>query len=83
MKVIRKRQDEQLKKHFSINDHLTPLNAQFLRDLNQDERIHQAWYYNGKVFATDTEGRRHKFDILENVREKVKNPFALKNNCGV
>ena len=64
-------------------DHLTPLNAQFLRDLNQDERIHQAWYYNGKVFATDTEGRRHKFDILENVREKVKSPFAVKNNCGV
>ena len=64
-------------------DHLTPLNAQFLRDLNQDERIHQAWYYNGKVFATDTEGRQHKFDILENVREKVKSPFALKNNCGV
>ena len=42
VKVIRKRQEKQLKKHFSMYDHLTPLNAQLLLDLNEDERIHQA-----------------------------------------
>lgn len=55
-----------------MHDHLTPLNAKLIRDLKDDSRIHPTWYYNGKVFALDNEGNRHKFDILDDITEKLK-----------
>lgn len=55
-----------------MHDHLTPSNAKLIRDLNNDERIQTAWYYNGKVFALDEEGHRYKFDIMDTVSEKLK-----------
>lgn len=72
IKVIRKRQDAQLKKHFFMHDHLTAMNGHLIRDLNNDDRIDQAWYFNGKVFALDTKGKRHKFDVLDQIGEKLR-----------
>ena len=37
------------------------MNAQLRRDLNGDQRIDSAWYYNSKIFATDRQGLRHTF----------------------
>ena len=71
IKIIRNRSKEIVKKHFIMYDHITPMNAQLLRDLNSDQRIDSAWYYNGKIFATDRQGIRHKFDILDNVEKKL------------
>lgn len=70
--VIKNRSNDKLKKCFTMHDHLTYFNAKLLRNLNGDPRIQSAWYYNGKIFALDEQGRRHRFDILDNVSEKLK-----------
>ncbi|XP_078314714.1 uncharacterized protein LOC144619735 [Crassostrea virginica] len=72
IKIIRKRQNDQLKKHFHMHDHLTTMNGRLIYDLNKDERIDQAWYFNGKVFALDKKGKRHRFEILDNFAEKLR-----------
>lgn len=72
IRVIRKRQDAQLKKHFFMHDHLTTMNGHLIRDLNNDDRIDQAWYFNGKVFALDNKGKRHKFDVLDQIGDKLR-----------
>ena len=64
IRIIRNRSKEIVKKHFIIFDHITPMNAKLLRDLNGDQRIDSALYYNDKIFATDRQGIRQKIDIL-------------------
>ena len=54
-------------------DHITQQNSQLIRQLNKDQRIQSAWYFNGKIFTVDHEGVRHKFDILDSVDRKLKN----------
>jgi cytoplasmic iron level regulating protein YaaA (DUF328/UPF0246 family) len=63
--VIRNRSKEEVKKHFMMFDHLTQRNSQLLRDLNNNEKIQSAWYYNGKIFGLDQKGVRHKYDIMD------------------
>lgn len=70
--MIKNRSKEEIKKRFVMHDHLTQMNAQLLKTLNRDERIKGSWYYNGKVFAEDHGRKRHRFDILDNVSDKVK-----------
>lgn len=72
IKVIKNRSKDEIKKRFVMHDHLTQMNAQLIKTLNLDERIKGAWYYNGKVFAEDHGGKRHRFDILDKVSDKVK-----------
>lgn len=55
-----------------MHDHLTAMNGHLIRDLNNDDRIDQAWYFNGKIFALDTKGKRHKFDVLDQIGEKLR-----------
>lgn len=42
VRLIRNRSKEQMKGHFIMFDHITPMNAQLLRELNGDERIDSA-----------------------------------------
>ncbi|XP_062599015.1 uncharacterized protein LOC134260484 [Saccostrea cucullata] len=70
--VIKNRSNAELKKRFVMHDHVTPMNAKLIKDLNEDERIKSAWYFNGKVFALDYDGDRHRFDILDSVSDKLK-----------
>ena len=72
IKIIKKRSQEALKRHFIMYDHITAMNSKLIHDLNDDTRIHSAWYFNGKVFAIDNNGTRHKFDILDDVTKKLK-----------
>jgi hypothetical protein len=51
-------------------DHITAMNSKLIHDLIDDTMIH--WYFNGKVLAIDNNGTRHKFDILDDVSEKLK-----------
>ena len=64
-KVIRHRSREAVKKHFAMFDHLTQMNSQLLRDLNKDEKIESAWYFNGKIFGLDKKGNRHRYDVMD------------------
>lgn len=65
VRVIRNRSKEEVKKRFMMFDHLTQMNSQLLRELNNDSRIQSAWYFNGKIFGLDQKGVRHKFDIMD------------------
>ena len=44
IKIIRNRSNEIVKKHSIMFDHITPMNAQLLRDLKGNKRIDSAWY---------------------------------------
>jgi hypothetical protein len=57
-------------------DHLTPMNSQLLRELNNDARIQSAWYYNGKIFGLDQKGVRHKYDIMDADSRKLNTQFS-------
>ena len=69
--VIRHRSKEDVKQHFMMFDHLTQRNAQLLRDLNNNEKIQSAWYFNGKIFGLDQKGIRHQYDIMDTVSYPV------------
>ena len=45
------------------------MNGRLIYDLNKDDRIDQAWYFNGKVFALEKNDKRHRFEILDNFAE--------------
>lgn len=72
IKIIKHRSKDGVKSHFKMYDHITHQNAELLRQLNKDERIQSSWYYNGKIFALDNQGVRHKFDILDSIDKKLK-----------
>ena len=72
VRIIKKRSQENLKKHFVMYDHITAMNSKLIRDLNEDSKIHSAWYFNGKVFGIDSNGNRHRFDILDDINEKLR-----------
>ena len=68
--VIKKRQA--VKDTFMMYDHVTQMNADLIKDLKENEKVHSAWYYNGRVFALDNQGQRHTFDIFDNIKDKLK-----------
>lgn len=70
--LIKHRSNQEVKKNFIMFDHITQQNSQLLRRLNDDQRIDRAWYFNGKTFALDHQGVRHKFDLLDSVDLKLK-----------
>lgn len=72
IKIIKHRSKDGVKNHFTMYDHITHHNAELLRQLNKDERIQNSRYYNGKIFALDKQGVRHKFDILDSIDRKLK-----------
>lgn len=63
---------EKVKKYFIMYDYLILLNVKLICDFKDDFRIYLIWYYNGKVFVLDNEGNRYKFDILDDIIEKLK-----------
>lgn len=60
-----------MRKHFIMFEHITPMNVEVVRNLNGDERIDSAWYYNDKIFVTDQRGIRHQFHIMNTVVKKL------------
>jgi hypothetical protein len=76
VRVIRNRSKGEVKKHFLMFDHLTQMNSQLLRELNNDARIQSAWYYNGKIFGLDQKGVRHKYDIMDADSRKLNTQFS-------
>ena len=68
--VIKKRRA--VKDTFMMYDHVTQMNANLIKDLKENEKVHSVWYFNGRVFALDNQGQRHTFDIFDNIKEKLK-----------
>ena len=67
--VIKKR--KLMKPVFAMHDHITQLNAKLISALNDDPRIHSAWYFNCKVYALDVKGVRHTFEITDDIEQKL------------
>lgn len=65
--VIKTRSNDKLKKCFTMHDHVTQFKDKLLRNLNGNPRIQSVWYYNGKIFALDKQGRRYNINILDSV----------------
>ncbi|VDI10547.1 Hypothetical predicted protein [Mytilus galloprovincialis] len=55
-----------------ISDDVTRLNQGLLNRLYLHEDVTSAWYFNGHIYGTDNNGERHRFDIYDNIRQKLK-----------
>lgn len=72
VKGIKNRPKEEIRKRFTIYDHITPMNAKRTHDLNQNQQIYSAWIDNGKYSPWIKKIKCNRFDILDNVNGKVK-----------
>ena len=72
VKIIKHRSKAEVKKKSITFDHITQQNSQLIRQLNKDQRLQIAWYFNGKIFAVDHEEVRHKFDNPDSIDRKLK-----------
>ncbi|CAG2190712.1 unnamed protein product [Mytilus edulis] len=55
-----------------ISDDVTRLNQGLLNRLYLHEDVTSAWYFNGHIYGTDNNGERHRFDIYDNIKQKIK-----------
>lgn len=69
--VLRKRKELKEKLEIRIGDDITGKNQELLNRLNQHEYITSAWYFNGHVYGTDTNGERYRFNIFDNIHQKL------------
>ena len=53
-------------------DDVTFENARLITRLLEHEDIDQAWYYNGAVYGKTLSGVRMKFDMYDNISEKIR-----------
>ena len=51
---------------------ITKQNQGLLNRLHLLDKITSAWFFNGHVFGTDEKGGRYKFDIYDNINEKIR-----------
>ncbi|KAK3101469.1 hypothetical protein FSP39_003830 [Pinctada imbricata] len=61
-----------LKPSFTMIDHLTPLNLDLLQRLQRHPKIESSWYFNTRIYAYDSQGTKHKFDIGDDIDFKLR-----------
>lgn len=70
--VLKNRKALQQMLDIKIGDDITHKNQVLLGRLNRHENITSAWYFNGHIYGTDMEGDRHRFDIFDNINQKLR-----------
>lgn len=55
-----------------IGDDITKLNQGLLNRLYLHDKIVSSWYFNGHVYGSDEEGTRHRFEIFDNIANRIK-----------
>ena len=70
--LLRRKKDISEVFNVKIGDDTTKQNQGLLNRLYLHEKITSAWFFNGHVFGTDEKGARHKFDIYDNINEKLR-----------
>ena len=70
--LLRRKKDISEVFNVKIGDDITKQNQGLLNRLYLHEKITSAWFFNGHVFGTDEKGARHKFDIYDNINEKLR-----------
>ena len=71
--IMRKRK-EMKTAGFRLVDDVTKLNTELINKVTQHENIDSAWFFNGSVFGKTTEGKRHKFDIYNDIGKVIRKP---------
>ena len=67
------RQKKNLKEVVKFHDDITHRNIGLMSRLKRSEKFHSVWFFNDSVYAkTSTEGRKIRFDIFDNIEEKMK-----------
>jgi hypothetical protein len=56
---------------FRLVDDITRANQQLINRLSLNPMIASAWFFNGTVYGSDKRGKKHKFDLYDNVEEKL------------
>ncbi|CAC5423357.1 unnamed protein product [Mytilus coruscus] len=69
--ILRNRKLINEKLEVRISDDVTKLNQGLLNRLYLHEDVTSAWYFNGHIYGTDSNGERHRFDIYDNIRQKL------------
>ena len=70
--ILKNRKALQEKLDIKIGDDITHKNHELLGRLNRHENITSAWYFNGHIYRTDMDGDRHRFDIFDNINQKLR-----------
>ncbi|CAG2220327.1 unnamed protein product [Mytilus edulis] len=70
--ILKKRKDLQKSIEIKIGDDITQKNQGLINRMHLHESITSAWYFNGHVYGTDTDGERHRFDIFDNINQRLK-----------
>ena len=70
LNIMRKKRN--LKKDFRFHDDITQSNLGLMARLKRSERFENVWFYNCNVYAKLAEGSRIKFDIFDNIEEKLR-----------
>jgi hypothetical protein len=70
--LLRRKKDIGEMLHVKIGDGITKQNQGLLNRLHLHDEITSAWFFNGNVFGTDEKGGRYKFNIYDNINEKIR-----------
>ena len=77
-KVMKHRKGMKAMGHRLVDD-VTRANVLLMQRLGKSSEIEQAWYYNGSVYGQTQSGKRHKFDIYDDIMQVLKKPFQSGN----
>ena len=71
---IMKKRKEMKNAGYRLVDDVTKLNTELINKVAAHENIGSAWFFNGSVFGKTTEGKRHKFDIYNDIGKIIRKP---------
>ena len=77
--ILKNRKALQETLDIKFGDDITHKNHRILGRFNRQENITSVWYFNGHIYGTDMNCDRHRFDIFDNINQKLrkKNPLSL------
>lgn len=70
--IIKKRKDFKQKKGIRLVEDVTKMNTELINKLSRHQEIDSAWYFNGSVYGKTKSGKRIKFDICDEIDEKIR-----------
>lgn len=71
-KVKIMREKKKLGKNIKFHDDITQKNLGLMTRLKESKLFENVWFYNSSVYAKQTEGNRMKFDIFDNIEERLR-----------
>ncbi|CAG2246275.1 unnamed protein product [Mytilus edulis] len=73
LKIKIMRQKRGLKNDIKFHDDITQRNLGLMTRLKNGEHFENVWFYNCNVYAKQQDGSRIRFDLFDNIEQKLKN----------